>query len=126
MADFNMARDLQINSMFIEIDGVRSILVIALCNGHLIGTMEVFCRSSGTAEVQNLFVRPDHRRKGIGRKLLGLAAELGRERGCKGLALAVSRSNESAVEFYRRLGFTICEQEISKICNRQSAISNSL
>lgn len=54
--------------------------------------------------LEDLFVRREARGSGIGRALLVRLAELARERGCGRLEWWVLDWNESAIEFYRRLG----------------------
>jgi GNAT superfamily N-acetyltransferase len=54
--------------------------------------------------LEDLFVRPEHRGAGIGRKLLRHLARLAEERGCGRLEWAVLDWNEPAIAFYRRLG----------------------
>jgi GNAT superfamily N-acetyltransferase len=54
--------------------------------------------------LEDLFVRPEHRRRGVGRELLRRVARLAIERGCPRLDLAVLDWNRPALEFYRRLG----------------------
>jgi len=54
--------------------------------------------------LEDLFVRPEYRGRGIGRGLLSYLAKLGRERGCGRLEWWVLDWNEPAIEFYRRIG----------------------
>ena len=54
--------------------------------------------------LEDLFVRPAYRRKGIGRVLLAWLARLAGERGCGRLEWAVLDWNEPAIRFYRELG----------------------
>jgi len=54
--------------------------------------------------LEDLFVRPDHRRRGLGRALLTRVAGLAVERGCGRLEWAVLDWNEPAIAFYRSLG----------------------
>lgn len=54
--------------------------------------------------LEDLFVLPDHRRKGHGRALLREVARLAVERGCGRLEWAVLSWNEPAIAFYRALG----------------------
>ena len=59
-----------------------------------------------TAEVDEFFVLSSQRGKGIGAELLKAAeSEFGR-RGYTNISLQLSRSNNSAREFYRNLGYT--------------------
>lgn len=54
--------------------------------------------------LEDLFVLPQFRSKGIGKALLIHLAKLAVERGCGRFEWAVLDWNESAIEFYRRLG----------------------
>ncbi len=54
--------------------------------------------------LEDLFVRPEFRGKGIGRMLLEHLAKLGRERGCGRLEWWVLDWNEAAIRFYESLG----------------------
>ena len=54
--------------------------------------------------LEDLFVRPEWRGRGIGRALLTHLARLAVERGCGRLEWAVLDWNEPAIGFYRRLG----------------------
>jgi len=54
--------------------------------------------------LEDLFVMPEHRGKGIGRLLLASLARLAVERGCGRLEWAVLDWNREAIRFYERLG----------------------
>lgn len=54
--------------------------------------------------LEDLFVEPEHRGKGIGRALLERLAQIAVERDCGRLEWAVLDWNESAIGFYERLG----------------------
>jgi ribosomal protein S18 acetylase RimI-like enzyme len=125
-ADFNMARDLQINSMQVEIDGILSLLIIALCHARLVATLELFYqgRVGGIAVVHNFYVRPDYRKRGIGTKLIHLAADLATKEGCTDLALGVDKANDGAIEFYQRAGFTICTKSLPPVSGIPDPVSS--
>lgn len=55
--------------------------------------------------INNLTVAPDHRSRGLGRRLLGHLLDSGLEAGCRTAALEVRPSNEPALRLYRGLGF---------------------
>jgi [ribosomal protein S18]-alanine N-acetyltransferase len=57
-------------------------------------------------ELANIAVAASHRRRGHGRRLLGLVMDAARERGVKSMYLEVRASNEGAAELYRSYGFT--------------------
>jgi GNAT superfamily N-acetyltransferase len=54
--------------------------------------------------LEDLFVRPWARNKGIGRELLARVARIGVERGCGRMEWAVLDWNEPAISFYRKRG----------------------
>ncbi len=54
--------------------------------------------------LEDLFVRPAFRRKGIGQALLAHLASLAGARGCGRLEWAVLDWNEPAIQFYKQLG----------------------
>jgi len=56
--------------------------------------------------VEDLFVQPPHRRRGIGRALLSHVAALALERGCARLEWSALDWNEPALRFYDELGAT--------------------
>ncbi|MGH7591158.1 MAG: GNAT family N-acetyltransferase, partial [Gemmatimonadales bacterium] len=54
--------------------------------------------------LEDLFVLPEYRGKGIGKALLRHLAQLALERGCGRLEWAVLDWNDSAIRFYQSLG----------------------
>ncbi len=54
--------------------------------------------------LEDLFVRPEHRGRGVGRALLGQLAEIAVTRGCARMEWSVLDWNASAIGFYRSLG----------------------
>lgn len=54
--------------------------------------------------LEDLYVRPELRGRGIGKQLLSRLAKLARERNCGRLEWAVLNWNESAIRFYESLG----------------------
>jgi len=57
--------------------------------------------------LEDLFVRPEHRRQGCAKALLHALAGLARDRGCGRFEWAVLDWNASAIEFYQSLGATV-------------------
>jgi GNAT superfamily N-acetyltransferase len=54
--------------------------------------------------LEDLFIEPQWRGRGFGRQLLAHVAMVGLARGCDRMNWSVLPWNESAIEFYRRLG----------------------
>lgn len=54
--------------------------------------------------LEDLYVKPEIRGKGIGQKLLGYLAKLAKERNCGRLEWWVLDWNEPAINFYKRIG----------------------
>lgn len=57
--------------------------------------------------LEDLFVLPDHRHKGVGKALLVRLAQIARERDCGRLEWSVLDWNQPAIDFYERLGATV-------------------
>lgn len=60
---------------------------------------------SDEVHVLNLSVHPEHRRAGLGRRLVERVFEFGRRRAARFVTLEVRRSNRAALALYRRQGF---------------------
>jgi len=83
---------------------------IARTNGVAVGyLLVVFVFSlenlGVTAEIDEFFILPNHRRSGTGSRLLRLAEAEIIGRGCTGISLQLARSNHSARAFYHRNGY---------------------
>jgi GNAT superfamily N-acetyltransferase len=77
--------------------------------GEVIG-MAMYFRSFSTwtghpgIYLEDLYVRPEHRGKGVGKALLIALAKLAVETGCRRLEWSVLDWNEPAIAFYRSIG----------------------
>jgi GNAT superfamily N-acetyltransferase len=58
-----------------------------------------------TAEIDELFIAPPHRGRGLGGRLLEVAEHGFRRRGCTNIFLQVGRDNDDARAFYLSRGF---------------------
>jgi GNAT superfamily N-acetyltransferase len=61
------------------------------------------------AWLEDMVVDPDWRGQGVGSLLLSHAIEEAKAAGCLRLCLLTDQTNESAMRFYRRAGFTASE-----------------
>ena len=57
--------------------------------------------------LEDIFVLPEYRGRGAGKALLARLAQIARERNCGRLEWSVLDWNESAIQFYQRLGATV-------------------
>jgi ribosomal protein S18 acetylase RimI-like enzyme len=63
--------------------------------------------------VQDLYVEPEARAAGLGRRLLAAAAAAGAARGCDHLRLSVALTNLEAQKFYHRLGLEPADADVT-------------
>lgn len=61
--------------------------------------------------VQDMYVAPAMRGRGLGRELMEAVVRRSRERGGRYVKLSVYDGNEAAIGFYRSLGFKVCDDE---------------
>lgn len=57
------------------------------------------------AFIDELYVRPEYRRRGIGRRAFEVVAKAARRFEVRALHLEVERENDKALELYRKMGF---------------------
>ena len=76
----------------------------AECGGELIGYCG-YLRSFETADITNVTVRKDFRRRGAGEIMVRQLMEEGRRAGIERFSLEVRRSNAAAIALYEKLGF---------------------
>lgn len=74
--------------------------------GRIVGQTEMrFADDPGVGYVNLFYLVPEWRHRGVGRVLHDHAVSVFTARGCKAIRLSVSRSNDRALAFYRRLGW---------------------
>jgi ribosomal protein S18 acetylase RimI-like enzyme len=81
-------------------------LLVLEDGGQLVGSVMVGYEGH-RGWVNYLAVHPGHQRHGLGRLLMDEAERRLRELGCPKVSLQIRTSNEAAVEFYRRIGYTV-------------------
>jgi GNAT superfamily N-acetyltransferase len=66
----------------------------------------IFSTFSGRRGIylEDLFVDPEHRGRGVGKALLSCVEDLARERGCDRLQWSVLNWNQHAIDFYKSIG----------------------
>ena len=82
---------------------------VAEKNGKILGGGGIFPSEglpSGTCELVKMYLHPDARNIGLGRKLIGLCLEKAREMGYKQVYLETLPELKQAVKVYEKFGFT--------------------
>lgn len=92
--------------------GARVEAIVAECDQQPVGfalffhNYSTFLGRSGLY-LEDVYVRPDFRKRGIGKALLVELARIAAERGCGRFEWAVLDWNENAIEFYEGLGAAV-------------------
>lgn len=101
----------QVSRLFSEIEGSDcDEVLVAKKDGDVVGMLLIHYRramSHGNwiAEVDDMYVRPEHREKGVGTMLLENAARLAKMHQAEAMVAGVGARNERAAHFYRDHGF---------------------
>lgn len=81
---------------------------VAVCEQKVVGV--ILCGHDGRRGIiQHACVSPDHRREGIGQKLVDLALEALKEEGITKVLLVAFKKNEGGNAFWESQGFTLRE-----------------
>lgn len=97
--------------------------LLARCNGEVAGyaiyyfTFSTFVGRAGIW-LEDVYVRPAFRRRGIARQLIEAVARVGVERDCGRFEWMALDWNERALEFYRRLGARVMDEWVLLRLNR--------
>ena len=92
------------NSVASELNNPLSLWLVALDGATVAGYVGSQSVLDG-ADMMNIAVHPDYRRRGIARELVTGLADALAEKGVKSLALEVRQSNAPAIALYEQLGF---------------------
>ena len=81
---------------------------VAVCEGKVVGV--ILCGHDGRRGIiQHACVSPDHRREGIGQKLVELALDALDKEGITKVLLVAFKKNEGGNKFWESQGFTLRE-----------------
>ena len=89
--------------------------LFARCDGEVAGyAIYFFTFSSFVGRpgiwLEDVYVRPPFRNRGLGRRLIEAVARIGVERGCGRFEWTALNWNEHALDFYRRLGARVLSE----------------
>ncbi|WP_280236287.1 GNAT family N-acetyltransferase [Nocardia cyriacigeorgica] len=99
----------------VDDDADESVRFVAVDQGgEICGAIDIlFEEWNGRLTIADIRVAPNRRGVGLGRQLVGLAVEHGRELGAHTLWLEVTNINAPAIKAYLRMGFTFCGLDTS-------------
>ncbi|MFT5578315.1 MAG: putative acetyltransferase [Paraglaciecola psychrophila] len=108
--------DLEVNSMSqYYSDDSSSRYLVATLRGHVIGGggIAAFNGSDEVCELKKLFLLPQSRGLGLGRKLTEDCLEYAKSKGYKKCYLDTLQSMDSAIALYRKLGFSHLDRPLA-------------
>ncbi len=94
-----------------RIEDDERICLVAEMDGKLVGYLAGSIKGTETwrpvkrTELENMFVMPEFRSKGVGRELVNKFKEWSKEKGVERVLVVAYASNERAIEFYKKSGF---------------------
>ncbi|ADK82962.1 GNAT family N-acetyltransferase [Sediminispirochaeta smaragdinae] len=92
-------------------------VLAALKHGSIVGMVNILFTVSTAlgarvALLEDLIVRPEERRKGIGKGLITEASRCAKQAGCMRLTLLTDGANTTAHHFYQKNGFSYSNMQI--------------
>jgi ribosomal protein S18 acetylase RimI-like enzyme len=91
--------------------GVDSVCLLATTGEAAIGYLVGYLSHGGhlrpitIAELESMYVRPNWRKRGVGRHLADVFLKWAKENGAQRASVTAYAANARAIEFYRELGF---------------------
>ncbi len=107
------------NAVLMQIE--RKQVTVYKENGNLLGYC-IFMTAADEGEILRIAVKPDARKKGIGKKLLDRAVKTMASRGASEIFLEVRASNTDAISLYEKYGFTKTGVRKNYYENKEDAI----
>lgn len=92
---------------------------LALKNNKVVGYMSIEhnCEASGKTKIHKIYILPENQKSGIGQRLIAFASCEARNQNDRAIYLNVNKFNESAIAFYKCLGFALSKAEVIDIDN---------
>jgi putative acetyltransferase len=89
----------------LDFSGAGSAFVVARHDGRAVGCGAIRPLAPGVAEVKRIFVEPEARQRGIGRKILSALETIGRDLGYNALQLETGLRQPAAIRLYGGAGY---------------------
>ncbi len=84
-------------------------------NGFVVGTIALSINSDTQGEIKRFYLKPEFRKKGIGKALIKQALEFCKKQSLQECVLKTDQKLVKAIEFYRDHGFKIVTDNSGKI-----------
>ena len=91
--------------------------LVAVCDGDIAGFLNYFYSFASfslepTIWVEDVFIRSEYRRKGIGHSFFSTIQNIAREKDCNCVEWLVRKDNSSGIKFYESIGAQVDEGTI--------------
>ncbi len=92
---------------------------LAKKDGEFVGYMSIEhnCDDLGKTKIHKIYILPDRQKTGIGKLMLSRAINEAKTANNKAVYLNVNKYNRSAIDFYKRNGFSLVKEEVIDIGN---------
>jgi molybdopterin-guanine dinucleotide biosynthesis protein A/GNAT superfamily N-acetyltransferase len=105
LPEFGFAPDSELDPDLGDPGGYYAALWIAERDGEVVGSVALRDLGDGALELKRMYLRPEHRGRGLGKRLLTTALDEARERGATMVRLDTSERMETAQTLYEAYGF---------------------
>lgn len=112
-----LAEDVCFQNFGVEMKNIQTIyslpagaLVLATHQGEAVGVVAMVCNDSGVCEMKRLYVRPNWRKKGIGKILCKKIMNVAKKASYSSMRLETLSRLDAAIALYLDLGFKIHEE----------------
>jgi putative acetyltransferase len=85
--------------------GRRFDVLVEEATGAVIGSVALVPVDAGEAELRKMYLAAEHRRRGLGRAMLGHALHVARELGYRRVRLETATCLDAAIRLYEQYGF---------------------
>jgi len=100
--DLKRFTELQNQRIFMALDGelYAGFIMVSIRTDYVEGAS-----SSPTGYLEAIYIEPDHRRKGLSRKLIAIGEQWVKTRGCSEMGSDTWLWNEDSIQFHKSMGF---------------------
>ena len=92
------------------VDGLHEVQLFLVEDGLCVGRVGLLCNKRRSATVRQLYVVPEARGRGLGKRLVEECCTVAAVNGCETLALQIARANAAVTRFYSKIGFFVAYQ----------------